>query len=652
MMENLSKDCFAFYKKYIQALKISTSQKKVLLNSNQADYNFYHYYPYLFQNAFPKINDRNVKLLSVSGYLYFLHLTIFDQIIDEKNTILIKNVENASFCQEESVKILSEILGQSKFWGTWYKRKRNFYNALHKEKFSEIETEKDYLNLVHLKSEMGKCAIDALHALSKFSNEENYKNLLLSHDNFSKASQIIDDVQDLIEDYENGQQNWILQIVKNSLDNKKITINKINIKKELYSTGIALKYYKKADYYFKKAHFFAEKTGANLWCKIIKHQKLKNENRINTLIGFNETIKLKIKLKKENLRKERKPLPKLNISDIFIKNTPLYLLNEHNSGYTDLKHFMYLSDTEGFDNKQNIHIGEVFQLGIITDILIDIQNALNIDLQNFICENIEIIKNNRLQKGVKGWSYFSSVSEIAPDIDDLGQVIQCLYKSNETKYVENECVPLIDFAVKNCSKRNGGILTWLIPKENPDEIQQKQKKFNTEKWGEGPDVEVVANFIYSVQLLNKKKHEKFIEKNILYIIKNQSDKGFWKSRWYYGNYYGTYVAVRSICKKPRIKFKESLDLTSKFLLENRNEDGGWGLNPNISDPLNTAFAILTLKLIDEKRFKKVIENAKNYLHSCQAKNNSWDAVNFIKPRMNDPYKSSTMTTAYVLKALI
>ncbi|PSD43841.1 hypothetical protein C7E23_12335 [Elizabethkingia anophelis] len=46
----------------------------------------------------------------------------------------------------------------------------------------------------------------------------------------------------------------------------------------------------------------------------------------------------------------------------------------------------------------------------------------------------------------------------------------------------------------------GGIETWIIPNYNLSELQKKQDYFNRSKWGKGPDVEVVANFAYALQL--------------------------------------------------------------------------------------------------------------------------------------------------------
>ena len=53
-----------------------------------------------------------------------------------------------------------------------------------------------------------------------------------------------------------------------------------------------------------------------------------------------------------------------------------------------------------------------------------------------------------------------------------------------------------------------------------------------------------------------------------------------------------------------------------------------------------------------KNSKQRLIKQKKFLNNIRKENNSWEAVNFIKPRINDAYRSSTLTTAYVLKALV
>jgi hypothetical protein len=72
-----------------------------------------------------------------------------------------------------------------------------------------------------------------------------------------------------------------------------------------------------------------------------------------------------------------------------------------------------------------------------------------------------------------------------------------------------------------------------------------------------------------------------------------------------------------------------------------------------SDPLNTAFGLMALKNFDKsERILQAQKKSRSYLASSVGDDGSWAAVNFIKPRINDPYRSKTITTAYVLKALM
>jgi squalene-hopene/tetraprenyl-beta-curcumene cyclase len=87
------------------------------------------------------------------------------------------------------------------------------------------------------------------------------------------------------------------------------------------------------------------------------------------------------------------------------------------------------------------------------------------------------------------------------------------------------------------------------------------------------------------------------------------------------------------------------------LINTQNKDGGFSMYGNEkSDPLSTSFSILGLKLFFDKN-SDVIDKAMKYLDGKQNVNGSWLAVDFIKPKVSEPYKSETLTTAYVLKAI-
>ena len=272
------------------------------------------------------------------------------------------------------------------------------------------------------------------------------------------------------------------------------------------------------------------------------------------------------------------------------------------------------------------------------------------DVSNFLKNECQYLISLRNKDTIGGWSYFPTVQEIAADIDDLGQMIQLFVLSANQQLVDDYCHNVITIALDERMLANGGIETWLIPVKNQSNVQKRQEHFNSTKWGKGPDVEVVANFAYSLAILDKEKYAHVIKKTISYVIGQQNDKGYWKSRWYYGNYYGTYVCLRLLKQFEELNAKE-IQKALDFITESQNNDGGFSIEQNkVSDPLSTSLAILGLKVFFDKDCE-VIEKAVRYLTSSQSEDGSWKAVDFIKPKIHEPYKNKTLTTAYVLKAL-
>ena len=161
---------------------------------------------------------------------------------------------------------------------------------------------------------------------------------------------------------------------------------------------------------------------------------------------------------------------------------------------------------------------------------------------------------------------------------------------------------------------------------------------------------MVANFVFALQKYNPNEYKENITNAIPYIISCQSKDGFWDSRWYYGSFYGTYVCLR-LLKEFENEYSTSINLALKYILESQNEDGGFGLIKfSKSDAFSTSFALLALKMYAKNNTEPIVK-AEEYLIKTQDKLGYWNEIDFIKPRQQEPYKSKTLTTAFVLKAL-
>ncbi len=301
-----------------------------------------------------------------------------------------------------------------------------------------------------------------------------------------------------------------------------------------------------------------------------------------------------------------------------------------------------------------LQLSDDFQRAILLDILCDLQEKTpqgNL-LLPMINAEVAYLYASKLSRGVGGWSYFPTVKEIAPDADDLGQVLQCFARANRKDIIEEHCISLLetlftDNYLENC----GAFETWIIPRGNRSELEELQNYFNTTKWGKGPDPEVVANLLFGTVTAGLNQYAELVSNGIKYLLEEQAPQGFWKSRWYYGSYYGTYICLRlfQATKTASSAAGKALD----WLLNTQNEDGGWGNTPGISTPLCTAFALLCFSTHPETMHAPIVAKGTEYLiRSGLEYGGIYPAEPFIIPKEGQPYKSKTITTAYVLKALI
>lgn len=613
---------------------------------------FYKHYPRLFANYFNKVAEDQVDILSRAGYNYYHSVLCLDTIIDDGN---FEEIPKMITLQEECIKLMTSVFGlESQFWSFWNQRKIEYFEAVKIEKslsnFDSIDFE-IYQDLADKKSAFGKVAIDSLFIIQGKKDNDIYQKLLLSHKYFSTGFQLYDDVKDFKEDFDKGQFNYAIEQLRKEVNFDQYENNIKILNKLLFIKEIGQEILAKSISQFERAIKILYKLGVKSeWLKTVLDMKVAIVNYLDITNGYLATIKAKLEL--TNQQACIYPFFDFNrIEENVIKNSLAFIKSDFHQNYTDLKHIMYLGKLEGFDNHNTIHISDTFQRALINECFITIVGAYDLDVSNFLKNECQYLIGLRNKDTIGGWSYFPSVQEIAADIDDLGQIIQLFVLSANQQFVDDYCYKAISIAIKERMLENGGIETWIIPAQNQTKTQKRQEHFNATKWGKGPDVEVVANFAYSLAILDKEKYADVIKKTISYVIRKQDYRGCWESRWYYGNYYGTYVCLRLLKVFEKEDHSKEIQKALNYITSSQNRDGGFSIDQNKpSDPLSTSLAILGVKLFYDKNHE-MIEKAVLYLTSNQNGDGSWRAVDFIKPKVHEPYKSKTLTTAYVLKAL-
>jgi hypothetical protein len=609
---------------------------------------FYEYYPKLFHNYYPKIDEATIKTLSEAGYSYYLSILKLDAIIDNKEFHKIFQVLNL---QEETIKKLSSIyLYNHLFWEYWNKRKIEYFEAISLEKdlWNNPDVE-SYNEVADKKSAFGKVAIDCLYILSENKNDETYNLLLESHKYFSIGFQLYDDVIDFSEDLEKKQFNKAVYELSKVIDFAKYNNDANILSKLLYIEGVGIKILDESLLYLDKAKNCISSLPENsLWHDTIDDFKQAIKRYTDTTLGYLKIIQERAKIRKTPI-KENEFFDFEKVNSFSISKGLHFIKSDFLQNYADLKHIMYLGSIEGFENDTDIHSSDTFQRAILNDCLLDIIQPFDIDTKDFFeKENDYLIERQNIDD-IGAWSYFPTVQEIAADIDDLGQIMQQFIKTGNIELINKHCIKAINTAIYERTQPNGGIETWIIPKENLTEKQGKQDLFNSTKWGKGADVEVVANFVFALTLFDAGKYKTTIDNAINYIISEQKEQGYWESRWYYGRFYGTYVCLRLLNEFPT-EYKIEKQKIKDFLFDSQNEDGSF--DEKKYKNLSTSFAIFCMNLLELTELNEMKNKAQQYLLENQLENGSWKAENFIKPKAHEPYKSKTLTTAYVLKALL
>lgn len=621
-----------------------------LMKARDKSPKYYQYYPRLFRPYFNTIDAQLTDKLSKAGYLYYQSVLFTDALIDEGDLSKIPLIQ---IYQEETIKILCSIYNNENIlWEYWGKRRNEYFEAVKIERSLKIDSDVDltvYEDLSDKKAAFGKVAIDCLYAIENENNSALYKSLLESHYHFSVGFQLYDDIKDFKEDLLKKQFNWAIYELSKVLkfDHYKNDVSLLN--KLLYLRGVGQSILSKSIASFKRSISILEKLNIESeWLQINIEMKNTIENYLDVTNGYIKTLEKKIEIKTaehpENVFFDYK-----EVRDTTIKKGLQYIELDYTENFAELKHYMYLSNSDGFKNPSQIHFSDTFQRAMLNDCLMEVAKKYSLNAKTFLESECDYL-TNRINNETGGWSYFPTVKEIAADIDDLGQMIQLFLGCNRKDLAEKFCLKPIQLALENRIHPNGGIETWIIPKNNQTDLQKTQEYFNSVKWGKGPDVEVVANFVYALKILQENNYRQYIASAVTYVLSNQKENGSWESRWYYGNYYGTYVCLR-LLKEFNGKYVDQINRSLDFILITQNEDGGFPMSgQHNSDPLNTAFALLSLKLFFPEN-NTSIKNAENYLVRSQSEPGYWKDIDFIKPKVQEPYKSKTITTAFVLKSL-
>lgn len=336
-----------------------------------------------------------------------------------------------------------------------------------------------------------------------------------------------------------------------------------------------------------------------------------------------------------------------------------HLLEEQKNGFVNTKHSMPFSK-EIFLVEEELQVTDIFQRALIVDTFINANEKANLNLDTVIISELDYLRNSRRKDAIGGWSYFPDLVELPADVDDLAQILQAFCHYYPKSFFEDLFETPIQTTLKEQANEDFGWETWILPKKNLTKEQQLQYEWIHKGWGTGSDVDVVANFLYALNLYDKERFEKDIQRGLQFLY-NKQNHGAWGSTWYHGLYYGTFVSIKSICEN--LGNKEVIKNALNFLFSTRKSDGGWGLEDEQSDSLQTALALLGISIASNYLNREIdsqwLDKSLQFLTERYIENQGWESCPFIQMPMGRPigyihtiltYESAPITTSFVTRA--
>jgi squalene-hopene/tetraprenyl-beta-curcumene cyclase len=325
------------------------------------------------------------------------------------------------------------------------------------------------------------------------------------------------------------------------------------------------------------------------------------------------------------------------------------LLRDQMDGFRNMAHMLTFPRLMGGQVVNATHAALLSFRAVALDALLDAAEAgLQVCDRVLAQEALWILRaKHREVRG--GWNYVQEAPELPPDADDLGQVLQVLWRLGGRE-LASTCEDGIILALDS-AEAHGGFNTWILDSEGRTEADRLILDYLPIMGGWGVHTEVVANLLYGLLVYHRERFLSAVVRTIPYFEGTQTHEGFWLSKWYRGPFYGTFRVLSVLGEVA--PHHPAVAKAAAYLLGSQKSDGGWG--EQVSEPLSTAFAILGLVASRQRDTADAATHGQRYLRLNQEKDGHWESCEWISfPSRDGPvvYGSATMTTAFSLKALL
>jgi squalene-hopene/tetraprenyl-beta-curcumene cyclase len=631
-----------------------------------------HVAPWLFADIAPAIADDGRCTVAVSALLYRDYLLAFDAPIDGETPVDALQLLAAGLWHERALTRLARVVPRhSRLWKTLGRLARRQVAAAADERtlIAAVQAGIPYTFDVFAALSAAKAAVftavpSACCAAS--GNEPLVDVWDAVIDPFSIAAQIRDDLTDWRTDWIRGRTTYahlralevggLLPSVAAGGRPDAETVGHF-----LFHGGVASELLADAMDACAASTEAAHSIGAHQWARFAQH-----------VAGLCEGMSAKIA--ERRTRASETAARPVDTASVHHAVTRLVesLTHERAGGYSEASHRMRYhrtaSDTfvrPGGDPPDDIHEGSVFSRAIIGWFYDRCERAgIRVPAES-IDENLEALLDLRVP-GEGQWSYHPTLAALPPDLDCLAQVLHA-FLARPVRNLEDIFLRPIGMALDE-QTIDGAIETWIIGSALNDGWKAWYARQISEFWGAGAEPEVVANFASAILSWKPEAYATAVHNAANYVAAQQAPDGSWRSTWYVGPYYGTFVATRLLraVTTSLPAATPALRRTRSFLLGSQRSDGGWGTE-EYSDVLSTALALLALSDVTadtgDGAIHRAIAKGVQWLLLVQRSDALWAATtDFVRFDMNRQmpaygerlgfYRSVTITSTFAGAALL
>ncbi len=614
----------------IQGLQLHWPEAIVLGRTAECSYDVF---PYLFKAAFPDLREPQLQCFSIASKLYATSIFLHDKLYDPTpkpeaiQDLLPLNAMRVLAMQWEAYHLLHELFSASSmFWKDFRQYLAEFARSGVQEQLfitgnlSWRDFSQDLaLDIAKAKNGVSRATLAGLAELSDARSA--LSPLVEALDGYNVASQMLDDLRDWKEDLRSGIPSLVL--VRAAAE-KPTWDTDDELEAIISDVGRRIFYDGHAAYVLNVASAELDKVARakQLWPNLAWfaiHGELRDECK-----RLREDIE---RVVFENMRRlaKQKPAslilpPAKDAWQALAWQALRYIVDQWHLGFGEARHVMEFPPNLGFSGPQ-CQRGDTFQRALIADTLCDVNEELGGALHEVLETEVEYLLS-RKGPDIGGWAYFPELPELPPDADDLAQIMQVLWSSGHRGELRDHCDKPLSIVLGGAND-DGSFESWIIPLSDRTEQETRQLQFARTTWGTGADPEVVANLLYALALIDRKRYSREIERGLRYLEKMQLHDGSWESTWYQGPFYGTYVCLRLLAEGQVTRHSRPVHQAAAFLLASQNPDGGWGLGAS-SNALDTSLALLGLATVprdalDSRQVSENISRALEFLEQCTDK---------------------------------